>query len=173
MRARFLLALAALLLSGMVACAETNVGAGAAYEAGSSISPLIPQFFVQNVYRTGAWQTFGIDFDLAVSPFENSSFANGMPAGPEVILGIDASYLFPRLGPAEFALSVGASGFQDYHRRANGVAAQTGLDATVHLGSFFIMGRGLYRFFSSTGASGIPVPLGTYAFAILGGYTLP
>ena len=172
MRTTFLTVMAFLSLSAVVAQAEVNLGGGVSFEAGGSpITPVMPQVYVQNVYRDGDWRSFCIDGFMAVSPFQNDSFAKGLPAGPEVVLGADVSYLFPRVGPAEFALLVGVSGFKDYHKVAEGVASQAGLDATLHLGRYFISGRGLYRFFASTGLGGAPVPLGNFGFMILGGYT--
>ena len=172
MRTTFLTVMVILSLSAVIAQAEVNVGAGVSFEAGGSpITPVMPQVYVQNVYRDGAWRSFSIDGFVAVSPFQNDSFANGLPAGPEVVLGADVSYLFPPIGPAELALLVGVSGFKDYHKVAEGVAAQAGLDATLHIGRYFISGRALYRFFASTGVSGAPVPLGNFGFMLLAGYT--
>ncbi len=174
MRARFLTALSLIPLAAVLVHAESNAGAGASYEAGGNpISAVIPQVFIQKIYRSGPWDTFGLELSVAVSPVQNSSFANGLAAGPEVFLGTNASYFFPKAGPVEFAALLGACGCQDYHKLAEGVAAQAGLEASVHFGSFFIAGRGLYRFFSSTGTSGVPVPVGTYGLVLLGGYTLP
>jgi hypothetical protein len=165
---------ALLVLTAASAGAEINLGAGAAYETGNSpLSSLVPQVFVENVYHVGSWETFGVDFFIGSSTAGSASYTQqGYGAGPELFFGTDLSYHFPIVGPAEFAALLGAWGFQDYENRVNGVATQTGLSATVHFGSFFIQGRGLYRFFSTTGASEVPIPLGVYSLVILGGYTI-
>lgn len=174
MRARFLLALSLIPLAAFLVHAEANIGGGASYETGGSpISAVMPQVFFQNIYRSGPWNTFGLEFFVGVSPAQDSSYANGLAAGPEVFLGTNASYFFPKVGPVEFAAILGVFGFQDYHKLAEGVAAQAGLEASVHFGTFFIAGRGLDRFFSSTGTSGVPVPVGTYGLVLLGGCTIP
>lgn len=172
MNAKYLVISAMIASGAAVACAEINVGGGIAFETGSApLSQVLPQVFVENVYHVDSWETFGLDLIIATSPFENTSFVNGLAAGPEVLFGTDMSYRFPYVGPVEFGVLAGAWGFQDYHNNVNGIAAQTGLEATLHLGTIFIQGRGLYRFFSSTGYRGNPVPLGTYGFVILGGYS--
>ena len=163
-----------LMLTAVSASAEINLGAGAAYESGNSpLSSLVPQVFVEDVYHVSSWETFGMDFFLGGSPVGSASYTQqGFGAGPELFFGTDLSYHFPRLGLAEFAVLVGGWGYQDYENRVNGVAAQTGLSATAHFGNFFVQGRGLYRFFSTTGASTPPVPLGAYSLVILGGYSI-
>ena len=172
MNAKYLVIFAMITLGAVMACAEINVGGGASLETGSaSLSPVVPQVFVEDVYHVGSWETFGLDFVFATSPLENTSFANGQAAGPELFFGTDLSYRFPPVGQVEPGVLLGAWGFQDYHNNANGIAAQTGLEATLHLGTIFVQGRGLYRFFSSTGIKGSPGPLGTFGFVILGGYT--
>ncbi len=172
MKARYLVIFALISLGAAVASAEINVGCGAAFEAGGApLSQIAPQVFVESLYRVNSWESFGLDFVIASLPADNSAYANGLAAGPVLLFGTDISYHFPSVGPVEFAFLLGGLGFQDYHVSVNGVAAQTGLEATAHVGSIFIQGRGLYRFFSSTGFKGTPVPLGTYSFAILGGYS--
>ena len=172
MRAKRLLILAAMPLVAVAAHAEINVGAGLSYEAGNSpLSPVLPLVFVQDVYRIGPWQVFGLDLVVATAPVHSDTFANsGMSAGPEVFFGADASYHFPQVGPAEFALLLGGCGFQDYENRVNGSAAHAGAEITLRWGNFFVQGRGLYRFFTS--ANGEPIPLGQYSVAIMGGYVL-
>ncbi len=153
--------------------AELNVGGGASFETGRPpISPVIPQFFVQVIYRVAPWQTFGLDLAVAVSPFQNGSFDNGVAAGPLVGFGADAAYMFPRIGVVEPAVLIGGWGFNDYHNRVNGSVAQAGVAATMQVGGFFIQGRALYRFFSTAGAGYAPDPLGLLSFALLGGITL-
>jgi len=172
MKARYLVIFAMLSLGAAAASAEINVGCGAAFETGGApLSQIVPQVFVENLYRVNSWESFGLDFVIASLPAENTAYANGLAAGPVILFGTDISYRFPPVGPVEFAYLVGGLGFQDYHVSVNGIAAQTGLAATAHFGSIFVQGRGLYRFFSSTGSKGTPVPLGTYSFAILGGYS--
>ena len=174
MRSRLLVLAAVMALAAAVAHAETNLGAGASYEGGNSpLSPVMPQVFVEAVFPVRPWETFGVDFSISTAPVSSSSYTNGLSAGPALFFSTDLSYHFPRLGPVELAVLVGGVGFQDYENRANGVAAQTGVAGTFHLGSFFIQGRGLYRFFSSTGASGAPVPLGAVSIGIVGGYSFP
>jgi hypothetical protein len=172
MKLRCVAILAMLFLTAAGAGAEINLGAGTAVEAGNSpLSLITPQIFVENIYHVGSWETFGIDFVIGGSPSSNASYTNGLSAGPELFFGADMSYHFPYIGPVELAVLLGGWGFQDYENRVNGVGAQTGLAATVHFGSIFVQGRGLYRFYSSTGFTGAPVPLGVFSFAILGGYS--
>ncbi|HTP57974.1 MAG TPA: hypothetical protein VMM82_03590, partial [Spirochaetia bacterium] len=123
------------------------------------------------IFPVRAWETFGVDFSISVAPAVSASFVNGNSAGPMLALAADLSYHFPPLGPAEISILVGAVGFQEYEKRADGVAAQTGVAATFRFGSFFIQGRGLYRFVSTTGAGGSPVPLGAVSVGVLGGYS--
>jgi len=174
MRTRFWVTCGILLFSAIGAWAEINLGVGAAYESGNiPLSSVIPQVFAENIYTVGPWETFGIDFLVGVAPATSSIYTKqGFGAGPEIFFGTDLSYHFPRLGLAEFAVLVGAWGFQDYQNKANGVAAQTGLEATIHMGSFFVQGRGLYRFLTTTGMTGSSVPLGVASFAVLGGYSI-
>jgi len=172
MRARFLAVFVVFVLAAASAGAEINVGAGGAYELGNSpISQVVPVVFGEMIYHVNSWETFGIDFLVVGAPFSAASYAKGFSAGPELFFGTDISYHFPRVGPADFAVLVGAMGFQDYENRVDGVAAQTGLEATLHFGNLFAQGRCLSRFYSTTGMSGAPVPLGTLSFGILGGYS--
>lgn len=173
MRARLFTIFVLLVFAAGAASAEINLGAGAAYELGNSpISQVIPEIYAEMIYHVRTWETFGIDFLLGSAPASAASYTKGLSAGPEVFFGTDLSYHFPRVGPADLSVLVGAVGFQDYENRVNGVAAHTGLAATVHFGGFFVQGRCLSRFFSSTGVSGAPVPLGTLSLGILGGYSL-
>lgn len=172
MRRRSLAILAMTVWAVSMAGAEINVGGGASIEAGNTaLSVVLPQVFMEGVYHVDPWLNFGMDVVLAGTLFQNPTFFNGLSAGPELFLGTDASYHFPRFGPADLAVLIGGWGFQDYENKVNGVAAQTGLEATLHFGSIFLQGRGLYRFFSSTGLSQAPVPLGTFSLAVLGGYS--
>ncbi len=172
MRARILMTLAMMVGAAAAAHAEINLGAGAAWETASTpLFPVIPMVFAENVYHVGPWANFGVDLVIAATPFQDPSFANGSSAGPVLYFGTDVSYRFPRLGPAELAVLIGGWGFQDYENRVNGIAAQTGVEATLHFGGLFIQGRGLYRFFSTTGYNATPSPLGTLSFAILGGWS--
>jgi len=172
MRTRSITVLALILAAGALAYGEMNIGGGASFETGRPpIFPVLPQLFIQNVYRVGPWQAFGLDLTIAASP-ENSSFANGAAAGPLVCVGADASYLFPMLGPVEPAVLVGGWAFRDYHNLVNGSTAQAGVGAAVRIGDFFIQGRVLYRFFASTGISKAPEPMGILSIALLGGVTL-
>ncbi len=173
MRARSGAVFAILLFATVAACAETNLGVGASYESGNSpLSSVIPQVFVENVYHVDSWETFGIDLFISTAPSSAASYTNGLSAGPELYFGTDLSFHFPPVGPADLATLIGVMSFQDYENRANGIAAQTGVEATLHLSSFFVQSRGLFRFYSSTGMTGAPVPVGIFSVAILGGYTL-
>jgi hypothetical protein len=174
MKARFWITCGILFFSGIGAWAEIDLGMGAAYESGNiPLSSVIPQVFAESIYTAGPWETFGIDFVAGVAPATSSFYTNrGLGAGPEIFFGTDLLYHFPRLELAEFGVLVGALGFQDYQNKANGVAAQTGLEATIHIGSFFVQGRGLYRFFTTTGMTGSSVPLGVASLAVLGGYSI-
>jgi len=173
-RAKFWILGSILVVCTVGAWAEINMGLGAAYESGNTpLSSVIPQILVEKIYAVGPWETFGIDFLVGVSPATSASYtAQGLGAGPEMFFGTDLSYHFPHLGLAELGVLVGAWGFQDYENRANGVAAQTGLEATVHMGSFFVQGRGLYRFYTTTGITGSSVPLGVVSLAVVGGYSI-
>jgi len=174
MKARSAAFFVVLVLAAAMADAEINLGGGAAYESGNNpLSPVVPLVFVESVYHVDSWETFGIDLFIGSAPFSTASYTSkGLSAGPELFFGTDLSFHFPRIGPADLATLIGVIGFQDYENRVDGVAAQTGLAATLHLSSFFAQGRGLLRFYSSTGMSGNPVPLGVFSFAILGGYSL-
>ncbi len=172
MRARAVIVLAMTCWAAATACAEVNLGAGAAWETASTpLFPVVPMVFIESIYRVAPWASFGVDLFVAGTPFQDPSFANGLPAGPELYFGADASYRFPRVGPVEPAVLVGGWGFQDYENRVTGVAAQTGLEATVHVGGLFFQARGLYRFYSSTGYNLTPSPLGTLSIALLGGWS--
>ncbi|HVP20113.1 MAG TPA: hypothetical protein VMU36_14090 [Spirochaetia bacterium] len=172
MKGKSCVVLAMIFWAVSTAGAEINFGGGASCEVGNTtLSLVIPQVFVQGIYHVDTWLNFGMDVVVAGTPFQSSLFANGLSAGPEIFFAADASYHFPRVGPADLAVLVGGWGFQDYENRVNGVAAQTGLEATLHFGTIFVQGRGLYRFFSSTGLNQTPVPLGMFSFAVLGGYS--
>jgi hypothetical protein len=172
MRSGFLVLAAVMALAAAMADAEINLGAGASYEGGNSpLSPVMPQVFVETVFHVRPWETFGVDFFISGAPVSSASYTNGLSAGPALFFSTDLSYHFPLIGPAELGVLVGGVGFLDYENRVNGVAAQTGVEATFHLGSFFIQGRGLYRFVSTTGMSAAPVPLGAVSIGILGGYS--
>ncbi|HUI69014.1 MAG TPA: hypothetical protein VL354_00750 [Spirochaetia bacterium] len=173
MRARPFATFILLVVAASAASAEINLGAGATYELGNSpISQVIPEVFAEMIYHVRTWETFGIDFLIGSAPASAASYTKGLSAGPEVLFGTDLSYHFPRVGPADFSVLVGVVGFQDYENRANGVAAQTGLATSLHFGSFFVQGRCLSRFYSSTGMSGAPLPVGGLSLGILGGYSL-
>jgi len=164
-----LLSLAAATAFGM----EINLGAGASYEGGNSpISSVMPLVFVETIFPVRAWETFGVDFSVSAAPAVASSYYFGLSAGPMLAFAADLSYHFPPLGPAELSVLVGGVGFQEYEKRADGVAAQTGLAAMFRLGSFFVQGRALYRFFSTTGLGGAPVPVGAVSVGVLGGYSI-
>jgi hypothetical protein len=173
MRARFIVLftlLAATAAAG--AGAEINLGVGASYEGGNSpISPVMPVILVETIFPVRAWEVFGVDFSISTAPAVSASYVNGLSAGPVLSFAADLSYHFPPLGPAEISVLVGGVGFQEYEKRADGVAAQAGAAAMFRFGSFFVQGRGLYRFFSSTGTSGAPVPLGSVSIGVLGGYS--
>jgi len=159
-----------LALTAAAAFGELNVGGGASFETGRPpIFPILPQLFIQNMYRVGPWQAFGLDLAVAASPVSSSY---GVTSGPFVSVGADAAYLFPMLGPVEPMALVGGEAFGDYHRRVNGAAAQVGAGATMRVSGFFVQGRLLYRFFSSTGTYGPSEPLGIVSIALLGGVTL-
>ena len=171
MSTRTIAVLALILGAAAGAHAELNVGGGASFETGRPpIFPVIPQLFVQNVYRVAPWEVFGLDASIAFAP-SNGSFDKGAAAGPLVCVGVDASYIFPGIGPVEPAVLIGGWAFQDYLNRVNGSTAQAGLGATVRIAGFFIQGRALYRFFSSTGISAAPQPLGIVSIALVGGVT--
>ena len=174
MKTRSLVIAVVTLLAAGVAHAEVNLGGGVSYEGGNTpLSPVLAQVFIQEIYRVAPWEVFGLDLVVATAPVHNDTYANqGMSAGPELFLGADATYRFPALGPAEFALLIGGCGFQDYENRVNGSAAHAGLEVTLNWGSFFVQARGLYRFFSSTGLGGQPIPIGLYSVALLGGYSV-
>ncbi len=172
MKGSILVLAVAMVVAAATADAEINLGAGASYEGGNSpLSAVMPQVFVEAVFPVRPWETFGVDFFMSSAPVASASYTQGLSAGPALFFSADLSYHFPRLGPAELGILVGGVGFLDYENRADGVAAQTGVEATFPLGSFFIQGRGLYRFYSSTGMSGAPVPLGAVSIGILGGYS--
>ncbi len=173
-RIRSLAIAAAILFAPALAGAEIGVAAGASYEAGNTpISPVLPQVMVEAIYRVAPWQVFGLDFVAATAPIQGAGYTKqGLSAGPELFLGVDASYRFPAVGPAEFAALIGGCVFQDYENRVNGSAAHAGVGVTFHIGKFFIQGRGLYRFVSSTGPSGQPIPVGAFSVALLAGYTI-
>jgi hypothetical protein len=183
-----------------------NTSAMGATTTNPGNTPLLqymPEIFLESVFRHNpAEGALGIDIVLswsmteepayvaAYQPFEYvySDYTN--PAGdpgitsnnPELFLGADLSYHFPRLGPLDIGILVGGLGWTDIGDTSQvdlpisaGIAAQAGGELTLHFGGIFIQGKALYRFYyweaAAVGGGGTPAPLGTYCFIALAGFS--